>query len=53
MLYKIDRNGFVINKVAKSKIQREYKKILNGINELNMEKLGNNLLSIYIEESAF
>jgi len=34
MLYKIDRNGYVINEADLRKIQPYYKKILQEINQL-------------------
>lgn len=52
MLYKIDKNGYVINEADLSKIQPYYKKILQEINQMYINKLGTNLLSIYIRGSV-
>ena len=52
MLYKIDKNGFVVNEAGLKKIQPYYRKILEEINKLYNDKLGDNLLSIYIRWSV-
>lgn len=52
MLYKIDKNGFVINEANIKKVQSYYRKILEEINKLYNDKLGDNLLSIYIRGSV-
>ena len=52
MLYKIDKNGFVVNEAGLEKVQPYYRKILEEINKLYNDKLGDNLLSIYIRGSV-
>lgn len=52
MLYKIDKNGFVVNEANPKKVQPYYKKILVEISKLYNEKLGDNLLGIYIRGSV-
>lgn len=52
MLYKIDKNGFVVNEANPKKVQPYYKKILVEISKLYNEKLGDNLISIYIRGSV-
>lgn len=52
MLYKIDKNGFVVNEAGLKKVQPYYRKILKEINKLYNDKLGGNLLSIYIRGSV-
>jgi len=52
VLYKIDKNGFVVNEASFKKIQPYYKKILEEINQLYIEKLGSSLLSTYIRGSV-
>ncbi len=48
MLYKIDKNGFIVNEASLRKIQPYYRKILQEINQLYIDKLGSNLLSVYV-----
>lgn len=52
MLYKIDKNGFIVNEASIKKIQPYYRKILEEINQFYIDKLGNNLLSVYIRGSV-
>lgn len=52
MLYKTDKNGFVVNEADIKKVQPYYRKILKEISELYNEKLGDNLMSIYIRGSV-
>lgn len=52
MLYKIDKNGFVVNEARLEKVQPYYRKILKEINKLYNDKLDDNLLSIYIRGSV-
>jgi predicted nucleotidyltransferase len=52
MLYKLDKNGHIINEAELKKIQPYYKKILEEINQLYFCKLGSNLISIYIRGSV-
>ncbi len=52
MLYKIDRKGYVVNESNLRKIQPYYKKVLQEINQLYVDRLGNNLLSVYIRGSV-
>lgn len=52
MLYKTDKNGFVINEASPKRVQPYYRKILKEISGLYNEKLGDNLLSIYIRGSV-
>lgn len=52
MLYKIDKNGYVVNEADLKKIQPYYKKVLQEINQLYINRLGNNLLSVYIRGSV-
>lgn len=52
MLYKIDKNGCVVNEASFEKIQPYYRKILKEINQLCIDKFDNNLLSIYIRGSV-
>lgn len=52
MLYKIDKNGFVVNEANPKKVQPYYKKILEEISKLYNEKLGDSLISIYIRGSV-
>ena len=52
MLYKTDENGFIINEASSRKIQPYYRKILKEINQLYIDKLGSNLLSVYIRGSV-
>jgi len=52
MLYKIDKNGFVVNEAGLEKVRPYYRKILEEINKLYNDELGDNLLSIYIRGSV-
>lgn len=52
MLYKTDKNGYVVNEANLRKIQPYYGRILKEINQLYIDKLGNNLLSVYIRGSV-
>ena len=52
MLYKIDKNGFIVNEANSKKIQPYYRKILAEINKLYNEKLGDSLISVYIRGSV-
>ena len=52
MLYKTDKNGCVINEANLRKIRPYYRKILQEINQLYIDKLGDNLLSVYIRGSV-
>lgn len=52
MLYKTDRNGYILNEADSKKIQPYYKKILKEINQLYIDELGSNLLNVYIRGSV-
>lgn len=52
MLYKIDKKGFVVNEARRGKVQPYYDEVLKEIDKLYSEKLGDNLLSIYIRGSV-
>lgn len=52
MLYKLDKNGFVINNASVKKIQPYYRNILKKINKIYKNRLGDNLLSVYIRGSV-
>lgn len=52
MLYKTDKNGFVVNEANSRKIPPYYRKILKEINQLYIDKLGSDLLSVYIRGSV-
>lgn len=52
MLYKINKNGFIVNEANIKKIQPYYKKILKEIDRLYVDKLGDNLLSVYVRGSV-
>ncbi len=52
MLYKTDKKGYIVNEANSRKIQPYYRKILKKINQLYIDKLGSDLLSVYIRGSV-
>ena len=52
MLYKINKNGIVLNEAKKKLIQEKYKPALKEISNFYLKKLNNNLLSIYLRGSV-
>lgn len=52
MIYQTNKSGFIINKAKITKIQPYYRNILKDINQLYIDKLGDNLISIYIRGSV-
>ncbi|MFH1183223.1 MAG: nucleotidyltransferase domain-containing protein [Candidatus Moraniibacteriota bacterium] len=52
MIFKTDKDGFIINEGDLSKIQPEYRGILEEIKKCSIENLGKKLLGIYIRGSV-
>ncbi len=52
MLYKIDKDGIVVNEAGKNLIQKEYLPILEEINEFYVKEFGGELQSVYIRGSV-
>lgn len=52
MLYSINKDGVVVNDAHIDRIQKQYRPILEEINNFYRKELGKNLLSIYIRGSV-